>query len=134
VESVFCFLLPNKDSIGMVFHNFLIPQLKTSLLGRCEYLFPIGGERFTQQQHLGVWKMEENDGSKMLWDVRAVAHATDSSVRKVWAMADIGHLPPPVRLGRSVKWQRATIEAWIKAGCPHVKRTGWTPSDTGRNL
>lgn len=30
-----------------------------------------------------------------------------------------GKVPQAVRLGRCLRWSAETIEAWIKAGCPH---------------
>src|SRR4051794_38259414 len=29
-----------------------------------------------------------------------------------------GRIPPPVNIGRSIRWRKAEIEAWIAAGCP----------------
>lgn len=40
------------------------------------------------------------------------------SVRQVWRLHNTGRLPRPVRLGNCVRWRRAEIEAFVKAGCP----------------
>jgi excisionase family DNA binding protein len=34
--------------------------------------------------------------------------------------------PEPVRLGRSVRWRRAELDAWLNAGCPN--RQTWQVS------
>lgn len=36
----------------------------------------------------------------------------------VWKLASLGRLPAPVRLGRSVRWDKGTILAWLAAGAP----------------
>lgn len=35
-----------------------------------------------------------------------------------------GHTPAPVRLGRSVRWRRDELLAWVAAGCP--PRSKWS--------
>jgi excisionase family DNA binding protein len=54
----------------------------------------------------------------VLLDVRAVAALLDCSPRHVFRLADTGAMPPPVRVGRLVRWRRADLEAWLAAGCP----------------
>lgn len=61
-----------------------------------------------------------------LLDVRAVAKLCDCSARHVSRLADAGDMPPPHKLGRLLRWPRATLLAWIDAGCPSPRRTGWT--------
>lgn len=52
---------------------------------------------------------EPTQGPPLLIDVREVARLLGISVRSVWRMTSRGDLPPPVRLGRSVRWKRASI-------------------------
>lgn len=40
----------------------------------------------------------------------------------VWRLLAGGKLPQPVRLGRSVRWDRWTIEEWMAAGAPPRER------------
>ncbi|MCX5670336.1 MAG: AlpA family phage regulatory protein [Planctomycetota bacterium] len=35
-----------------------------------------------------------------------------------FALKSAGRLPDPVHLGRSVRWGRAELTAWVAAGCP----------------
>ena len=57
-----------------------------------------------------------------------VAEMLGVSLRGIWRMRDGGRLPVPVTLGRLVRWRESDISAWIGAGCPDVRRTGWVPS------
>jgi excisionase family DNA binding protein len=59
-----------------------------------------------------------------LLDVRAVAALLGCSARHCYRLCDVGHLPPPVRLGALVRWVRADVEAWIAGGCRPVRPTG----------
>lgn len=54
---------------------------------------------------------------RALLDVQAVAHLLDCSPRHVNRLSDAGMMPPPVRLGSLVRWDRLTIEKWIRDGC-----------------
>lgn len=58
---------------------------------------------------------------KQLLTVQDVAQMLQLSVRKIWEMRDCGHLPSPVRFGRSVRWRQSDIEAWIADGCPVLR-------------
>jgi predicted DNA-binding transcriptional regulator AlpA len=40
----------------------------------------------------------------------------------VHRMNSAGRLPKPVRLGRCVAWQKATIAAWLDADCPNREK------------
>jgi predicted DNA-binding transcriptional regulator AlpA len=59
-----------------------------------------------------------------LLDVRAVARLLGCSTRHVHRLAERDHLPPPVRLGRLLRWRPDALADWIAAGCP--------PCATGR--
>jgi prophage regulatory protein len=62
-----------------------------------------------------------------LLNVKQTGTMSGLSWRNVIRQVDAGHFPPPVRIGGSVRWRKADIEAWIAAGCPNIRRTGWTP-------
>jgi excisionase family DNA binding protein len=59
-----------------------------------------------------------------LLDVQAVATLLSCSTRHVYRLADAGRMPPPVKLGALVRWQRCAVEAWISEGCPPVRNGG----------
>ncbi|NQT93600.1 MAG: helix-turn-helix domain-containing protein [Lentisphaerae bacterium] len=50
-----------------------------------------------------------------LMTIRDVAAALRLSPRTVWRMVSTGSIPQPIRLGRSVRWQRSEIENWLTA-------------------
>ncbi len=49
---------------------------------------------------------------------KEVAKLLNVSHRHVVRMAESGEMPPPVRLGRRVRWSVQVIEKWIADGCP----------------
>lgn len=58
----------------------------------------------------------------VMLDVEAFAGLLGVSTRHVRRLVDAGKCPPPVRLGRSCRWPRPAVEAWIDAGCPNCRR------------
>ena len=54
----------------------------------------------------------------LLIPAEAVASLLGISKRTLWRLLSAGKLPEPLRLGSVVRWNRAEIEEWIKAGCP----------------
>lgn len=51
-------------------------------------------------------------------DANGVADLLDISVRHLWKLHAGGQIPEPIRLGRSVRWNRVELLAWIEAGAP----------------
>jgi excisionase family DNA binding protein len=51
-------------------------------------------------------------------DVKEVAALLGCSVRHVMRLSGDGAMPAPVKLGRLVRWNRATLNQWIADGCP----------------
>jgi len=49
---------------------------------------------------------------------RELAEMLDVSLRQVWRLNSADKLPKPIRLGGSVRWNRAEVTAWFEAGCP----------------
>ena len=56
--------------------------------------------------------------SDLLLRKARVANLLGVSLRQVDRLVAAGLIPPPVRLGRSVRWVRATLDEWVRAGCP----------------
>lgn len=48
---------------------------------------------------------------------KEVAAMLDISLRTIWRRLSDGTMPPPVRLGRLVRWRLADIRKWIADGC-----------------
>jgi excisionase family DNA binding protein len=59
-----------------------------------------------------------------LISVREVARLLGCSQRHVYRMVDLGRMPQPVKLGGLNRWSIETIEDWIRAGCPAVRKLG----------
>ncbi|GAF85076.1 unnamed protein product [marine sediment metagenome] len=65
----------------------------------------------------------EIDTSTRLIDVRQVAAIVGCSARHVANLDKTGRILRPLRLGRSVRWDRDAIDRWIDSGCP--SRDAW---------
>jgi len=66
-----------------------------------------------------------------LIDVDGTAAMLGVGARTIWRLRDAGRMPAPINIGKCIRWRVADIAAWIQAGCPDVKRTGWTASAAG---
>ena len=54
--------------------------------------------------------------------VQDVAELLGVSERHVWSLHSRALLPAPARLGRSVRWVRSELLAWLDAKCPGRER------------
>jgi prophage regulatory protein len=52
---------------------------------------------------------------------RQLSQMLGVSMRQCWRLNSAGKLPRPIRLGGSVRWNRAEIQQWFGAGCPDRK-------------
>ena len=57
-----------------------------------------------------------------LLTLKDVARALSVSPRHVSNLHKNGGIPAPVRLGRSVRWRRDDVIAWLEAQCPARER------------
>ena len=48
-----------------------------------------------------------------LMNVKELSTLLGVSVRTTWRLRSAGKLPSPIRIGRSVRWDRADIERWV---------------------
>lgn len=58
------------------------------------------------------------EAASLLCDDNECARLLDCSKRFWHGLVAKGEAPPPIRLGRLVRWSREVITAWIKSGCP----------------
>lgn len=56
----------------------------------------------------------------LLLKVEEVAAMLGLSERTVWRLASSGEFPQPIKLGRSVRWARSTIEKFVEAKTDEV--------------
>lgn len=61
------------------------------------------------------------NGSPLI-TVKQVAALLSVSERHIHRMRDLGRIPPPIRVGRLLRWDRSKLDAWIDAGCPPVRK------------
>lgn len=65
-----------------------------------------------------------------LLSVKQVARMLGVGESSLWRYRDMGALPCPVKIGRSVRWRSTDIIAWIDAGCPHLRASLSRPAST----
>jgi excisionase family DNA binding protein len=63
--------------------------------------------------------------TKQLLSVADVCEVLDVSRTTLYRLKSSGKLPRCIKLGRSVKYRRDEIEAWIAAGCPPRSKWSW---------
>ncbi len=61
----------------------------------------------------------------LLVDAATIAALLNVSQRHVHRLDALEQVPEPVRLGRSVRWRREEIDAWVAAGCPRRSLWDW---------
>ena len=65
-------------------------------------------------------KTETSQDNKLLLTVGQVAEILGICERTVWRLHDSGQMPDCVRLGRSVRWRKSDIEAWVGTCCQKI--------------
>lgn len=63
-----------------------------------------------------------SDRQTLLLNVNEVGAEVGLSSRTIWNLRNAGKIPPPIRIGRAIRWKRSDIEQWIAQGCPDVSR------------
>jgi len=69
----------------------------------------------------GGEKPPEDKG--LLIDTSQAAKLLRVCEKTVWTMYTTGKMPPPIRIGRAVRWPYEELRAWVAAGCP--VHEGW---------
>lgn len=62
------------------------------------------------------------DDQGMLIDSKQAAKLLTVSERTLMRMHTAGEMPPPIRMGRAVRWSLETLEKWVEEGCPASRR------------
>ncbi|MCH8146777.1 MAG: helix-turn-helix domain-containing protein [Planctomycetes bacterium] len=62
--------------------------------------------------------------TRTLLNVTEVADMLGCSVRHIWSLNRRKILPEPIRLGRCVRWSRASLLSWLELGCPVRTESG----------
>lgn len=56
-----------------------------------------------------------------LLTISETAKLLNIGTRSIWRWSRCGIAPPPVYIGRSVRYRRSEYLNWIAAGCPRIK-------------
>jgi excisionase family DNA binding protein len=70
--------------------------------------------------------MEMSDTTLMTVD--DIAKKLNCSTRTVYRLTDRGFVPPPIRLGRLVRWSPEAIDRWLAMGCPKPEKPSTRPA------
>jgi predicted DNA-binding transcriptional regulator AlpA len=62
------------------------------------------------------------DQAVAYYKVKDIATKLQISIRQVWRLNDAALMPPSIKLGRSVRWAKPTIDAWLANGCPPARK------------
>ena len=54
----------------------------------------------------------------LLINSREAAKLLKISQRTLWQWHSTGEMPPPIRIGRAVRWALEVLKKWVDAGCP----------------
>lgn len=60
---------------------------------------------------------------RSLLDIDGVAKLLNCSRRHVMRLSRSPAMPPPIRLGKLLRWSRTTLDEWIASGCPRSCET-----------
>lgn len=72
--------------------------------------------RASQHANFGGQKPPEDQG--LLINSREAAKLLKVSERTLWGWQDSHKIPPPIRIGKSVRWSVDALRKWVNAGCP----------------
>jgi excisionase family DNA binding protein len=59
----------------------------------------------------------------ILLDVREVGQLLSFGRTKILAMVAAREMPAPVKIGRSSRWRRADLDAWVATGCRPLSKS-----------
>jgi excisionase family DNA binding protein len=72
--------------------------------------------RASRHAHFGGQKPPEDQG--LLIDIKEAAMLLKVSEKTLFTMHKTGQMPPPIRIGRAVRWSLEALRKWVEAGCP----------------
>lgn len=76
-------------------------------------------------EHLGtspIVGQSERDVQPLLVSATMAARLAGIATSSWWKLCAAGRTPAPLRLGRSTRWNRQELSAWIDAGAPSRER------------
>ena len=69
--------------------------------------------------HMDTTKqLESKKLERLALSVNEVAELLGVSIRHVWALHASAQIPRPLKLGRSCRWVRTDLLAWMEGGAP----------------
>jgi excisionase family DNA binding protein len=62
------------------------------------------------------------EDQSLLIDSKEAARLLKVSERTLWRLHHTGEMPPPIRIGRAVRWNIDALRKWVEEGCPASRR------------
>lgn len=56
-----------------------------------------------------------------LWGIEELAAYIGKSVRAIYSLRHRGDCPPAILIGKTIKWRRSDVEAWIESKVESAK-------------
>lgn len=81
----------------------------------------------TQQTDKGEQTMNASAEAPELLTAEQAAHMLQIGTRSLWRKDASGQVPQAIRIGKSKRWRRGELLAWIRQGCPPRHRWRWAP-------
>jgi excisionase family DNA binding protein len=78
--------------------------------------------RLRASQHALFAGQQPPDDQGLLIDSKQAARLLKVSERTLWRMHHTGEMPPPIRIGRAVRWSVEALTKWVAEGCPAPRR------------
>ena len=109
--------------------EILGPALRQTIVQPCDGLNERRDARLRASQNALFAGQKPPEDQGLLIDSRQAAKLLRVSERTLWKMQNGGEMPPPIRIGRAVRWSLEALKTWIHAGCP--KQNGAPDSADG---
>jgi predicted DNA-binding transcriptional regulator AlpA len=110
------------DDAAKALAEFLGPALKQAKAIPPNELDEGKDARLRASQNAIFAGQKPPDDQGLLIDSKQAAKLLKVSERTLWSMHHTGAMPPPIRIGRAVRWGLETLKKWVEEGCPVSRR------------
>ena len=106
------------EAAAKTLSELVAPALKQAIGNPASEFDERRAARLRASQHALFGGQKPPEGKGPLIDSREAAKLLKVSTRTLWGMQTTGKMPPPIRIGRAVRWSLDELKKWIEAGCP----------------
>jgi excisionase family DNA binding protein len=109
------------DEAARTLAELLVPTLRQAALSQKDADERREARLRAPQQAIFVGQKPPDDQG-LLIDSKHAAKLLRISERTLWEMHHTGGMPPPIRIGRAVRWSLEALKRWVEEGCPAAQR------------